>query len=255
MSFPETVVLTYKEVKAETTLQICPLGTRGILPDGRVYRYAKANADAVIGLGQLVTGQVPEGDFPATSGANLTTYGDTWTTTWSYITVAMSTGTALAKNQYAEGYLVVPAAGSVVRIKSHNAATAASTDAMVVKFEDGDYLPVSITMTDNALVILKNPYDDVEVAAAIGVAGAVALGYSNFQVTAGKYFWLQTWGPVGVESKVAITSGCPISASTETATAVGPVYTTDANTVKTIGIGVGACATSLYAMIMLQLSP
>ena len=255
MSFPETVVLTYGETKAQTSTQRAPLGTRGVLPDGRVYRYAKAGG--AIPLGDLVTGALPAGNYYATSGG-VTPAATTFTTTWTYIQIVTShqaDATAETADTYAEGYALDPSDGALVRIKSHDGHTASSTEQSKFYFDDGDNLPVSITGTDQCMMIIKNPYDDVIVAAAVGPAGAVALGYANVAITSGNYFWLQTWGPVGAEFEASPVAGNKVNASTETATAVSVAATTDARLAAVVGVVINPAADTKFGMIMCQLSP
>lgn len=256
MSFPETVVLNYGEVREQTSGQKAPLGTRGVLPDGRVYRYALAGG--AIGLGQLVTGEQPAGNYFATSGG-VTPAATTFTSTWAYFQIVTShqaDTTAETADLYAEGYALDPATGELIRIKSHDGHTVSSTFQSKFYFDDGDHITADISGTDQSIMILKNPYDGVIVAAATAGAGAMALGYANVAITAsGKYFWVQTWGPVGAETKGTNVAGQPCVHSTETATAVSQIDTTDQRLSARVGQCMNPAATTLYAMINIQLSP
>lgn len=257
MSFPETVVLTYDEVKtAGTSTQRCPLGTRGVLPDGRVYRYARAGSSN-IAIGQLCTSEAPAGNYYATSGG-VTISATTVTTTWNYIDIESShqaDTTAETADTYAEGYMLDPSDGSLVRIKSHTGHTASSTEHTRFTFEDGDHLPVTITGTDQCMMVVKNPYDDVIIAGAVAGAGACALGYTNATITATYYFWLQTWGPVGAELEGTHAVGLPMVHSTETATAISSVLTTDHRICAKAGTLMSTAADTTYGMLMCQISP
>jgi len=255
MSFPETIVLTYGEVKTQTSVQKCPLGTRGVLPDGRVYRYSKSAA--AITIGQLCTATAPVGNYYATSGG-VTPAATTFTTTWTYIQIQTSMqadATAETANTYAEGYLLDPTDGALVRIKSHAGHTASSTEQTKFYFEDGDHLPVNITGTDQCIMIIRNPYDGVKIAPATANAGAVALGYTNMNVSSGYYFWLQTGGPGGAELIGTVLAGEPVYHSTETATSFTLFNTTDLRLSPNVGLMINPAATTLYGMIMVQLSP
>jgi len=255
MSFPETVVLNYGETKAETTDQRAPLGTRGVLPDGRVFRYAKAGG--AITVGALVTGAAPAGNYIATSGG-VTPAATTFTSTWKYITIVtshQSDSTAETANTYAEGYMVDPKNGQVVRIATHDGHTASSTEQSNFYFEEGDRLSISITGTDQAMMVMKNPYDDCIIAPAAGGAGAIALGYSTHNVDSGSYFWLQTWGPVGAVAYGTWVAGNPGVHSTETATAIGPITTTDQRLSARVGQLNLVAAAAKFGMINVQLSP
>ena len=56
MAFPLTVHLGYGQEKVETSDQKQKLGTRAVLPDGRVFYYAENSGAAITTAGQLVDG-------------------------------------------------------------------------------------------------------------------------------------------------------------------------------------------------------
>lgn len=256
MSFPETVVLTFDEVKTKTATQRAPLGTRGVLPDGRVFRYAKAGA--AITANKLVTGAAPAGNYFATSGGCILA-ATTYTTTWRYVHIRTShqcDATAEAADTYKDGYMLRPDSGAIVKIKKHDGTTASSTYGANFYFEDDDRMVASITGTDACMMIVKNPYDDVIPAGAVGPGAAVALGSSLIAITTAQpYFWLQTWGPAGLQLYGTNVAGQSLYHSTETAGSAGLFGTSDVRLCPYVADCVNPAATAKFGLVMLKLSP
>lgn len=273
MSFPETVVLTYGEVKATSLTQRAPLGTRGVLPDGRVFRYSKAGG--AIRLAWLVQGEITKnvtGLFSLSSSANLPIgAGTTHTSTWTYMEVETSwlaDATALAANTFAEGYLYVGSCadgvfvtstgtGQMVQIKDHLVHTASSTEHTNFNFMDGDHLVEDVS-TDHSVGLYKNPYKDViNVVQAAKPTGPV-VGVPLTNVDSGSHFWVQTWGPAVCQAGAAIALGNMVTGSTDAAvTGLGPAIFCSAapSVAPIIGQALTKSLASQYVIVMLQLSP
>ena len=273
MSFPETVVLDYGEVKSTSTVQRAPLGTRGVLPDGRVFRYA--NAGAAIKIGQVLQGEIAyniTGLYGLSSSKNLPlAAGTTHTSTWSYIEVEtswLSGDTAIAADKWAEGYLFVGSCadgvfttstgtGQMVRIKSHIDTTAASTEHLQFILEDGDHLVEDVS-TDHSVGLMLNPYDGVFNPTQADSPTAAVVGVPLTNVASGSYFWAQTWGPAVLYAGAASVMANMVSMSTD----AGDTGVTEdikssnaAADTNTLGYAMLPALASQYVMVQLQLSP
>lgn len=273
MSFPETVVLDYGEIKSETSNQRAPLGTRGVSPDGRVFRYS--HSGAAIKIGWPVQAEIAynvTGLYGLSSSKNLPlAAGTTHTSTWTYIQVETSWlagTTALIKDQWAEGYLFVGSCadgvfttstgvGQIVHIKNHSGSADSSTEHTQFHLMDGEHLVESVS-TDHSVGLMKNPYKDVIGYTQANSPTAMVLGTALTNISSGYYFWLQTWGPAVLACGEALVMANPVTVSTDagdsgvTEDIRSSEATADTNT---IGHAMLPCIASDYAMVMLQISP
>jgi len=273
MSFPETVVLNYGEVKSESSIQRAPLGTRGVLPDGRVFRYAKAGAAIKIGWAIQGDSAYNVSDlWSLSSSGNLPLgAGTTHTSTWSYIEVETSwivDATAMAADLFAEGYLFVGSCadgvfttstgtGQIVRIKDHLGMTASSTEHTKFNLEDGEHLVEDVS-TDHSVGVMMNPYKNVINVAQAAAPTAGVLGVALTNITSGYYFWCQTWGPAVMHCGEAITIGMTVNMSTDAGdTGVTEhIFSSEAGADSNVlGYAMLPALASQYVMVMLQLSP
>jgi len=234
MSFPFTVPLTPKEVITPTSVQRAPLGTRGMTADGRVYRYARGGATALV-KGYLCQSENTGLDWNNATCSYLSTdwLVDSYvnataipvSTTFLNLSATMGANMNASRNLFKEGWLFISgtstSAGQTIKIASHTAASSGSTGIgatggkCVVQFEAGYALSEPID-TAAEISLVKNEYDDLVVAPIATEAQIV--GAPNVDVSATYYFWLQTWGPCALKSEAeAITAGKPVYNSTQTA--------------------------------------
>lgn len=214
------------------------LGEKVTTPDGRVFRYVKAGATALV-PGKLY--QAPAED--TTNFQNLTVatnaVGDT--------TVTTSTTVTVTANQLAGGLLVFTSAttgaGYTYRIKSHPAATAA-----VVTFTLEDPI-ITATSGTVKIDVHPNPYDSVILNPT--TATSTPVGVAIYPVTASQYGWVQTHGPIAVLADGALGVGNIVSASTGTAGAVKVIDSTSTTTIKPsiVGTAQTGVATGEYGLV------
>ena len=200
MAFPYTVALKYGKEKVTTTGKKHPLGTRGVLPDGRVYRYA-VNGGAAVESSELLQAAVEPNSSGLTNALDVVGGATTGVTTLSVVT-AVVTPTALAANYFAGGYLTVdtsPGQG-MYRIKSHAAFTSAAAGNQIT-FEEDDVIREALTSGTSKVGLRRNPYSSVVVAPT--TATHIAVGVSPVAVAASVYFWAQTWGFCTVNADTA----------------------------------------------------
>lgn len=235
MSFPYTVPLTAREVRTPTSTQRAPLGTRGMDDNGRVFRYAKNGATA------LVKGYVCQAKVQTTAWGNttasylstafLTELGTTSIpagSTYLHLTATGDTDLTVTKDLFKDGWLWVSgtatSAGQLIKVKTHNVASSGSTGysatggQLYVQFDNG-YALSDVIDTAAEISICENEYDGVVVCATTATAELVGVPVCDVAVS--YYFWLQTWGPCVLKSEAeAITSGKLVWNSTQTAGAV-----------------------------------
>jgi hypothetical protein len=192
MAFPSTVNLSYGMEKVETSGKKQKLGTKGVLPDGRVFYYAKNGSAAITTAGMIVDAAAAfavaahDMDVPATEAHSV---GDT--------TVSLEVPTTdLTKDQYADGYLIFndgPGEGEIYRIKSHPAHDASDDNTAIFTLDEPDGVRTALT-TSSLAGLLVNPYAAVKIIDGDGTMETGALGVTTIPVTASYYCWIQTAG-------------------------------------------------------------
>ncbi len=180
MSFPSIVELSYGMEKQETSDQRKALGTLGVLPDGRMYRYCSAGASALSpGLFNTVI-TIPTPNQTVTIAHAIGT------------TTVTTAGSGMSADDFKDGYLMVSAgtgAGEVYRIVS---STASSGTLMTVTFETDDGLVTAWATSDTDTQAFVSPYKSLVVNVADAQQAPVCV--ANFLVTTLYYFWGQVKG-------------------------------------------------------------
>ena len=200
MAFPVVVGLSYGDEKQTFTANQNgrALGTVGILPDGRRFRWAQAGAVALV-AGNIIQTKVTASNDSIHTGALDINGGTTGVTTLSVIFAATLTTIDL----YADGYLNVdtsPGQG-LYRVASNESATSAT--AGVVQFAENDKIVEALTSGTSKVGLFQNPYKDVIVSPAEDAQTGAAIGASVVACPATDFTWLQTWGPATIEVDVA----------------------------------------------------
>jgi len=173
------VTVTGQSIYEESSTAKHKLGERLPLPDGRVFYYAKAGE--ALTAGKLCSAQVD------TDAEDTVTVAHPAGTTEVTITAA----SAITKDQYKEGYLIVDEgtdAGSIYKIKSNEAIASGSTG--TVTLYDG--LVTAWSTSDTDITLVTNLFYKVQLANTDQIE--LPLGVPLIDVTSGYYFWLQTWG-------------------------------------------------------------
>ena len=157
MAFPLTIHLGYGQEKIETSAQKQRLGTRAVLPDGRVFYYAQNSSAAITSAGQIVDGSALVGDHDMDLTATAATAAGSLS-----VNIEVPT-TDLTKNQYKDGYLVFNAeagAGEVYRIKSHPLHDASDDNTVAITVDEPDGIRTALTTSSEAQLVY-NPYTAV----------------------------------------------------------------------------------------------
>lgn len=167
------------------------VGTRGESDDGRVFRYVKAGAVALV-AGNVLQSPAITADHLATTAA-ATAIGAT------SLTFAPTSATAVTANQYENGLLQVdttPGEGYTYGIGPHAAFTTSGT--LYLK----DPIQVALT-TASRLGILQNPYNGV-LQLPVTTATGTIVGIATYIIAANQYGWVLTYGSCSV-----LTTGTP----------------------------------------------
>ena len=229
--------LNFGDEKIESASQQFSLGTLGITPDGRRFRYAK-NSSANHDMDVPVTGTTSAGS--------------------STISLEVPT-TDLTENEYADGYIYIndgPGQGEIYRIKSHPAHDASDDATAVFTLDESQGTATGLT-TSSLCGLVFNPYYNVAIIDGDGTRVGRPLGVSTIPVTANYYMWIQTSGHAGVLAGAAVGvvgDGMKVSqASGESGAA--DLFDTSANQdTEPIGtaIGIAAVATD-YQLVYLSI--
>jgi hypothetical protein len=220
------------------------VGTRGVLEDGRVFRYARNTGAAAIVAGQLL--QMPDQDANMIDLATVDTpaLGDT--------TISVTLGTSAATvNDYAGGYVITNSgtlgAGLTLPIASHPAAAASAALALTLDAP----LPV-LCHADTTATLSKNPWADVVISGAN--QDHLAVGVANTLVPVGntvaQYFWCQTWGTCAVWQDFATANGSAMASGTT----AGQIEITG-GTDQIVGINLEVGVAGDYTPVFLTIAP
>jgi hypothetical protein len=195
MAFPLTIHLGYGQEKVETSSQKQKLGTRAVLPDGRVFYYAENSNAAITSAGQIVDGIAAVGAHDGDLATAALAAGSTTVTTTTSLTVT--------KDQYKDGYLFVndvAGQGEVYRVKSNTAVSSAA--GCEITLDESDGIRTAFT-TGTQFGLMYSPYKDVKIIDGDGTMTTGALGVTTIPVTADYFCWVQTAGPAAVLSGAA----------------------------------------------------
>ena len=187
------------------------IGTRMILPDGRVFRYAFSNGAAGSGTGVQSSAALANHD-QGLAVTQAQSVGD------KSVSVTLG-GTAAAEDLYANGYLFFNTAagsGQVYRIRQHDAIGSGGTG--TINLMDGDTLAEALTTSSKAGLVL-NPYMHV-IPSPGGAQTGRTVGFAPCDVADDSYFWAQTWGEAAVEADGTLVIFRPIRMSDGQAGAV-----------------------------------
>jgi len=187
------------------------VGTRMILPDGRVFRYSFSNGAPGAGTG--VQSSAAEGnhdsDLVVTAAAAVGAKS-------ASVTLG---ATAAAEDLYANGYLLVndeAGEGHIYKIRQHDAIGSGGTG--TINLMDGDTIAVALT-TSSQVGLVANPYMHV-IPSPGGAQTGRTVGFTTVAVADNSYFWAQTWGEAAVLVDGTLVIFRPIRMSDGTAGAV-----------------------------------
>jgi hypothetical protein len=189
-----------------SSIQKAALGSKAVSADGRVFRYVKVGATALV-PGKLYDGNATVANHQNCAVTAVAAIGAT--------TVTFTLGaTAATANQYSGGYLVVNDAtgqGYTYLIKSHPAADLSASLTVTLS----DALQVALDITSEVSLLL-NQYDGLILHEADTETG-IPVGVAIYPVTALYYGWIQSRGIISCLADAAPSAvGTAVAASTTT---------------------------------------
>lgn len=236
-----------QEFYEQSLAQKHELGARYVLEDGRVFRYSRAGASA------LVAGEVQQS---AAFGGSVATVQHDLTPSAAAVgarRVSFTSVTdAITINQFARGYLAVSDGGAAIGQGEMygivgNAAGAAG--ALVFELDRG---LTTVWTSSTRVSIMTNPYNLVIQAPATTPTGLV-VGVAMLPVSINYYCWLQTWGMANVLIATATTMGSSVILDLGAAGSAGVTAGSESEAV--IGIAGIVSDTGDSGFIFLQISP
>jgi hypothetical protein len=249
MSFPNSIDGNYGDEKVTSTTADygAVVGTRMVLPDGRVFRYAFSNGAAGAGTGVqssiAIANHDNNEDVAAAAAVGATS-------------VSLTLGATLATaDQYANGYVIFNTAageGHLYRVRTHAAVASDGTGTFYL--EDGDSIREALT-TSSKFGLVANPYMHV-IPSPGGAQTGRTVGFCPAEVADNSYFWVQTWGEGACLADGTLVIFRPVRMSDGTAGAVEEYSSqTDAEE-QVVGFATNVVAASgHYQFVFLQISP
>lgn len=196
MSFPNKIWGSFGDEKVAQSTKIggLPLGTGMELPDGRLFRHAKAGGTALVaGQLQMTMAEVDSGRVKELAVATSAAVGAT------SITLTMA-GSVTSENDYEDGYLFIndqvasgQGEGEMYKIKS--CASAAISSSCEFTLEDGDTVHTALVAGSSVAGLRCNEFQNVVIHKAGTVVGQ-PVGVAPVAASANFYFWCQRRGSV-----------------------------------------------------------
>jgi len=181
------------------TSQAHPIGTRGYLPDGRVFFYTLNDTAAALNVGQVIVAS----DIVA-NHQNVATATNSLAVGASVVRDVTLGATAAAADLYKDGYLAVTDAGGqgqTFQLRSHDLVGSGGTGDFPI------YGSVAVASDASTTVSLfRNLYAGPQISQTNQQDVVVGIPTTTIPVgsSAAQYGWLQTWGPAAVLFGAAI---------------------------------------------------
>lgn len=263
MSFPNVVYIKHGDEKIAQSTKVggTPLGQLFVLPDNSMFVHSKASTAAAMTAAYM--GQGGAVDIADTMLVKSMVLAATVTAGARTVTLTTGGTAAFLEDQYADGYLLIPAGTSAANssngrrwaIASNNSAAAASATVTLTMKE-----PIDITLPAGTVVVgvRENPYWGVVVVGSGTAMLGPVTGVPPVAVSAGFYFLSQVRGPA--ECFVAgtvLAIGDPVVCSSAVAGAVAAIAATTITDAKgrlgKVGYSMTLGAANGNALVDLQL--
>lgn len=176
MSFPTYVDLKYGDDKITSSTKLFPIGMKGVMPDGRVFRYCLADGTLLKGWGSKNNDGLHEQNATVEAAAGA-------------YSIQLVIGTA-TKDQFAGGWLNthgdISIQHNVIAVKGNEVGD--GTDTVIYLEEPLLYTVPAATFTD----LHENTYNSI-IKSDLAMMSVVVIPPEP--VDSGDYFWGQTRGP------------------------------------------------------------
>lgn len=183
--------LKIPDIRDVDTIQQYPVGTK-LLDNERVFYYAKAAGNGVTATGKAVKQVYPQAvGFRAITVAQVA--GDKEIVFVTASPDGFGGAGTVTEDELAGGFIIVFPGNNdefVSRIVSN---TLAATASMTVTLQDE--IPTTVAIGEHA-ECMANQFLNLETH--VGNIHTPAAGVSHVKVTAGQWFWVQTWGPTWI---------------------------------------------------------
>ncbi len=185
----ENAVQPFQGLYETSAEQNFALGTPYVLPDGRMFRYAKAGGTK-LNKGEMTQGVAAKSDYTSMSLLASASAGT------DVISIAgTTTHSTLSNNELAGGTLIVHngnGKGQLFKIASHDAYSPTTTgDNLAVKLETSIQTKIS---SGDTVSFYANRYNGVVVTPKAAVSAPLT-GVPLVDIPSGEYGWLQVRGP------------------------------------------------------------
>jgi hypothetical protein len=219
MAYPNIIYGDYgdERVSQSTRIGNLELGTRMVLPDGRVFAHARCSSTAAITNGVLCIGAATV----AASARICSDVGASGAVGGKYINITLGGTTAVTVDQFRNGYMY--------KVKENDSAAVSTTCKFYLA--DNDSVQSSLGASTAKVGICRNEFDEVIIRAAGTAAVNIPAGVTPIPVTAGYYFWIQRRGPCAILSAGTVSvAGEWVASCTATAGGVARYDPTIADT-------------------------
>ena len=256
MAFPNIVAGHYGMEKESTTSKKRRLGTKMVLPDGRVFYYGYTGEAVTAGkitmAAATASGHIKDLAIAAAVSANAQGIG---AITVTNATTAISgseyyTETRGDVGDYEDGYIFVndeAGEGQCWPIWRHSAAGTSGT--LTIDLFENDFVVTALT-TSSEVGLAKNPYAAVELWDVNDIDGVVT-GIPNRDIASGSYGWLQTAGPCAVLTTGTVVVGKNVMTGETDGAMV--VIADDSSAEFLIGGVINVAAAAGYSLVDLQI--
>jgi len=186
---------------AESVTQNYVLGSKLRMNDGRIFRYCKAGASA------LVKGFMCQGPAVVTNYTEEVQTGHGIAISLSAGNILITTGATPDANLFAQGWLVVNKGTNISQVRK---VLSSGSHATIIAVTFTPALETAILVTDECSLI-QSPYMDT-IVMPVTTPTNVPVGVPVIAVTAAYYYWSQTGGPaaVVVDTGETIVIGQPV---------------------------------------------
>jgi len=257
MGFPNLIYGDYGDEKRTSSTKIgsLPLGTRMVLPDGRLFVHAKCSATAgIAGNVYMCTQGVCSGD-----GAYIKDMAPAATVSAAATTITLTAGatTAVTEDLFEDGYVFVndvTGEGECYKIKSNNSTAAGST--FTVTLYETDDVKTALPAGTSQVGIHECEWHSLTVISADTVMTGPLAGILPVAVTASYYCWVQRRGVCAALTDGTVIVGEPVTPSGALAGAVAVHAVASTSTVKLatkIGNCLNVAASTEYSLIDLTI--
>lgn len=229
--FTQRLSITNQDARKLSSTRLHRIGSIAETADGRVYRYSRAAAVALVAGKLNINADLVANHTNCAVAANVAAGSQE-------VTVTLG-ATAATLDQYRDGFMTVNDAtgeGITYAVNGNMAADSAGT--LRVTLDE----PVIVALTTSSEVTMKyNTWDNVIIS--IADQADQAVGVANTAVTASYYCWLQTRGECAVLADEAVAKGLALTIGSST---VGAVEALDAAGEAQVGIATEALVDTEY---------